>query len=106
MIGALIDDASFRPKKKKVILAVIPASVRRTNFPQSFLSIAKVEQTKGKRIQEAAKKRKKARVKGGIFCKANLKIGAAAPQIRLATIRDSMAFCLVVTTTTIKNPRA
>lgn len=50
---------------------------------------------KGKINKDPMEKRKKARVKGGIFCRDHLKIGEAAPQIMLAIIRATIAFFLV-----------
>ncbi len=91
MIGAFIDGAYFKPKKKKVILIVIPKKLSKNKSDQSaFLTLKSLAQ-KGKSMRVAPKKRKKARVKGGIFWRASLKIGEAAPQMMLAKMRASMA---------------
>lgn len=91
MIGALMDGASLRPKKKKVIFMVMPLNDKRRILSQSFFSIHKLFTAKGKSIIVAPKKRRNAKVKGGIFSKASLKIGEAAPQIMLAVIKASIA---------------
>jgi len=93
IIGAFIDGANSNPRKKKVIFIVMPKIERRNKFSQSFFSIHSDFTAKGKSKYEAAKKRKKARVKGVIFCSASLKIGEAAPQMMLATINARTA-CL------------
>ena len=51
---------------------------------------------KGRKIREAKKKRMKARVKGGIFVRAYLKIGDAAPQIVFAIMRAIIGFISLV----------
>lgn len=63
--------------------------MERNNFHDIFFQYI---QPKGNKIKPAKKNRIKARVNGGIFCKANLNIGAAAPQIRLVIIRARTGF--------------
>lgn len=91
MIGALIDGAYSKPKKKKAILRVMPKNDNKISLSQSSLSIRKFRKLKGRRISIATKNLKKARVNGGIFCKAILNIGEAAPQIILAIMRARIA---------------
>lgn len=100
-MGALIEGESLSPKKKKEILIVIPNKEKRITFAKSSFLIQRWEVAKGKRRSEAPKKRRKARVKGGIFCKASLKIGAAAPQMMLATISARIAFWWIVKVITL-----
>ena len=93
MIGALILSVLTIPKKKKVIFIVIPknptSSILKNCFKDSlcqfFIAI-------GKNIRPAKKKRIKAKVKGGMLVRANLKIGDAIPQMMLAIIRARTGF--------------
>ena len=81
----------MRPKKKKVIFMVMPKRDNKMSLPQSRFSIWRLCMAKGKRRRVAPKNRKKARVKEGIFSRASLKIGDAAPQMILAMIRAIIA---------------
>lgn len=67
MIGAFMEGANLRPKKKKVMFMVIPDTESKMSFVQSSLVIQKLLTAKGKRSREALKKRKNAKVKGVIF---------------------------------------
>lgn len=87
-MGALILAVFFNPKKKKVILIKIPKNpTQKISIPFLKLKEEKDLHANGKKINEATKNRIKAKVNGGIFCKAYLKIGEAPPQIILLIIK-------------------
>lgn len=67
IMGAFIDGAYFRPKKKKVIFIVIPKIDNNIKLNQSVFFIHKDLAANGKRRHEAEKNRKKAKVKGVMF---------------------------------------
>ena len=92
IIGALMDGARSRPKKKKLILIVIPKRESKSNGPQSLRLILRLPEIKGNRISAPIKKRRKAKVKGSILVRDHLKMGEAAPQIMLAKIKAKIAF--------------
>lgn len=67
IIGALIEGARFRPKKKKVIFIVIPRIDKRKSFSQSIFFTSRFFAAKGKTRSMAKKNLKKAKVNGGRF---------------------------------------
>ena len=91
--GTLILSVFANPKKKKEIFMVIPkkptSNISSHCLPLSFCHLFKAI---GKNINPAKKKRIKAKVKGGILVRANLKIGEAIPQTTLAIINARTGF--------------
>ena len=91
--GTLILSVFANPKKKKEIFIVIPKKPTSNisshclalNFCHLFKAI-------GRNISPAKKKRMKAKVKGGILVRENLKIGLAIPQMMLAMMRAKIGF--------------
>jgi hypothetical protein len=73
----------------------VPATISKKSL---YVNLLLYRKTNGIRNSAAKKKRIKARVKGGTFVKATLKIGDPAPQIILAitsaTTGDSIAFTI------------
>lgn len=92
IIGALMEGARDNPQKKKVILMVIPEIDINISCFQSVWPINLFFGRNGRSSNEAPKNLKNAKVKGGIFCKASLKIGEAAPQMILASIKARIAW--------------
>jgi len=95
IIGALMDSVILRAKKKNMIFMVTPKSEYKIiplRFSFIFFEFFKSLYTKGKSIKVAIPKRKNARVNGGMFCRENLNIGEAAPQMIFAIINARIAF--------------
>src|SRR3989339_116949 len=93
IIGTLILSVFTNPKKKKEIFMVIPkkptSNISSHCLPLNFCHLFKAI---GKNISPAKKKRIKAKVKGGILVRANLKIGEATPQTIFAIINVRIGF--------------
>jgi len=90
-MGALIEGESLSPRKKKEMLSVMPKRDRSTNLGMSRLFMFSLEKAKGRRIRAAPRNLIKARRNGDMFSSDSLKIGEAAPQIKLAVMRAKIA---------------
>lgn len=91
-MAAFTAGAIFRPRKKKEILKVIPKREKMINFGSICgLICPSFSKENGRSIKEARKNRQKAKIKGEIEVRLHLKIGEAAPQIKLAIIKAKMA---------------
>ncbi len=97
IMGALMLGAFCKPKKKKVILTKMPKNEPRAIFNQSLKEIflRLTFKIKGINRKDAKKNLIKAKVKGGILVRANLKIGEAAPQIALVIIKAKIGFMII-----------
>ena len=71
-------------------------ATRKTSKNLFFDKFCHLEKAAGKNIIEAKKNLINARVNGGIFSRANLKIGEAAPQIMLEMIKATIGFIYVL----------
>ena len=92
-MGALILSVFGKAKKKKEIFIVIPKKAPKQISNNCFrVTCCLRESANGRKMKAAKKKRMKASVKGGIFVRATLNIGEAAPQIILVIIRANTGF--------------
>ena len=88
MICAFMLGASLSAGKKNEIFIDIPQIAPNTICFHSILDIFCLRfSAKGKKIRAAPKNLINPRVKGGMSCRENLKIGGAIPQMRLSSIQ-------------------
>lgn len=94
MTLAFILGARCKPKKRKVILINILKKEPMEISIQSLLlsNLRLVRNTKGRKTKLAKKNLKNAKVKGGIFSKANLNTGNPPPHTTLAIISARIGF--------------
>jgi hypothetical protein len=93
IMGALILSVFGSAKKKKEMFMVIEKNApRQISNNCFFVREYFLNKIKGRNNSAAKKKRMKARVNGGIFSNANLKIGAAPPQIMFVMIKATTGF--------------
>ena len=97
IIGTLILSDLGKPRKKKVIFKKVPTKpTKKISKNLFFDKNCHFINAIGERIREAKKNLINARVNGGMFFRANLKIGEAAPQIVLAIIKAKIGFIVLV----------
>jgi hypothetical protein len=93
IIGALILSVFCIPRKKKLILMLMPKKAPSNNINQSLPDIlCQCFIPHGKNKTAAPKKRINAKVNGGMLIRAYLNIGEAAPQITLVIIKAKTGF--------------